>query len=223
VDHQVKVRGYRIELGEIEEALRQHPAVQQAVVLAWDIEHSFGDKRLAAYVVADANSASLIGELRRYLADKLPYYMTPSAFFVLEKLPMTPNGKIDRRALPAPDKARPELATPYRLPRTSTETELTSLWANLLELDQVGIDDDFIELGGHSLLATRLASRIRDLFQIEVPLNYLFEAATIANLAQHIDLVRQATQVLYRQQTDPHPVYRGEGAEIGGKRDEGEL
>jgi amino acid adenylation domain-containing protein len=221
-DQQVKVRGYRIELGEIEAALRQHPAVQEAVVLAWDVGQGLGDKRLAAYITAKQNFRLRIEELRHFLEDKLPYYMMPAAFILLEKLPMTPNGKIDRRALPAPDKARPEMTQPYLPPRTPTEESLASLWAALLDIDRVGVHDDFMELGGHSLLATQLISRIRDIFQIELSLLYLFEAATIANLAQHIEMIRQARQVVY-QPVNPLPFHGGEAEVVGSKRDEGEL
>jgi amino acid adenylation domain-containing protein len=187
IDHQVKLRGYRIELGEIEAALVQHPDVDQAVVTAR--EDSPGDKRLVAYVVGNAE----VDVLRGHLKQSLPDYMVPSAFVMLEALPLSPNGKIDRKALPAPEQgavARSE----YVAPRTPTEEVLASIWGEVLKLDRVGIEDNFFELGGHSLLAVRVMARVRDALEMELPLRVLFEAPTIRELTEWIEIVRWVSQ-----------------------------
>jgi amino acid adenylation domain-containing protein len=184
LDHQVKVRGFRIELGEIEGALRGYPAVQEDVVLAR--EDKPGDRRLVAYVVPDRESSLTVSKLRRFLWKKLPGYMVPSAFVFLDALPLTPNGKVDRRALPAPDATRPDLEEVFVAPRTPIEELVTGVWAEALELEQVGIHDNFFDLGGHSLLATSVVSQLRDLFRVELPLRSLFEAPTVAEVSQVI-------------------------------------
>ena len=145
IDHQVKVRGFRIELGEIEAVINQHSTVRETVVMAR--EDKPGDKRLVAYLVIDQNSASGIVELRSHLKEKLPDYMIPSAFVVLDKLPLTPNGKVDRRALPQPEQSRPESEETYVAPRTQVEEMLAAIWAEVLNIESVGIDDNFFELG----------------------------------------------------------------------------
>ena len=193
-DHQVKVRGHRIELDEIEAALRQQPMVREAVVLAR--EDSPNDKRLVAYLVYDASEVSkappTVVELRKFLRERLPQQMLPSAFVQLEKLPMSPNGKIDRRALPAPDHARSELDVALTAPRTPTEEILSGIWTSILGLDRVGRQDEFFELGGHSLLAMQVISRVREAFKIELPLRKLFEASTLAEFAEQVEVVRQS-------------------------------
>jgi len=189
-DHQVKIRGFRIELGEIEAVLGQHPAVREAVVLAR--EDAPGEKRLVAYVVAE----STVDELRRFLKDKLPDHMVPAVFVLLDTLPLLSNGKIDRRALPAPDRTRPELDKSFVAPRTPTEELLAQIWAQLLEIERVGVHDNFFDLGGHSLLATQAVSRMREAFQVEIPLRRLFEVPTVAGLAESIEAARQAGQDL---------------------------
>jgi amino acid adenylation domain-containing protein len=185
-DDQVKIRGYRIELGEIEAALAQHPAVRKSAVIAYD--DPSGGKRLAAYIVLSQHQAMLsMRELRSYLQAKLPEYMIPSVFVPLETLPLTPSGKINRRALPTPDLTLwPTQQKAYRAPRTPIEEVLASIWAAVLGLDQVGMDDNFFELGGHSLLATQLVARVREAFQIALPLRSLFEMPTVATLAASI-------------------------------------
>ena len=191
MDHQVKLRGYRIELGEIEAVLGQHPAIRQAAVLAREVGPedravSPGtDKRLVAYVVARPEIST--NELRSFVKRKLPEFMVPSAFVMLESLPLTPNGKLDRKALPAPDQGRPDLEVGYIAPRTATEALLAGVAAGVLNLDRVGIHDNFFDLGGHSLLATQLISRIWETCQAEIPLRFLFESPTIAGLAERID------------------------------------
>ena len=182
VDQQVKIRGYRIELGEIEVALEQQAEVREAVVLASEDEP--GNKRLVAYVVPAQKQVLTISELRRALSEKLPPYMLPAAFVMLDALPLTPNGKVDRRALPAPDEMRPDLTRTPVVPRTPLEEALAAMWTEVLRLDRIGVHDNFFELGGHSLLAMRILSRLRETFQVELPLRILFETTTIAQLAQ---------------------------------------
>jgi amino acid adenylation domain-containing protein len=184
IDDQVKIRGYRIELGEIETVLGQHPAIQQAVVLAR--EDTPGDKRLVAYAVAAAGVNPSAHDLRSFLQKKLPEYMVPTSFMFLQSLPLNANGKLERKAFPPPDQCRPELAETYTTPRTPTEELLAGIWARVLKLDKVGIHDNFFELGGHSLLATQVISRIRDTFRLDLPLRTLFEAPTIFGLAQQV-------------------------------------
>ena len=193
IDNQVKIRGFRIELGEIESLLTQHPDIWETVVLLR--EDAPGDKRLVAYVVPQSDSSLTPAQLRQYLKAKLPEYMLPNAFVILESLPLTDNGKINRRALPAPDLQR-ELTEKYIAPRTPVEEILVQIWGQVLNIEQVGINDDFFELGGHSLLATQLVSRIRNTFQVELPLRELFNAATVAELANCIEqLKRQSPEI----------------------------
>jgi len=185
LDEQVKLRGYRIEPGEIEAVLEQHPAVQAAVLMV--VQEATEDKQLVAYVVARQQPAPSLSELRRFLKEKLPEYMVPTAWVLLEALPLTPNGKLDRRALPAPDRARPEMEGTFVAPRTHVEKVLTDIWVELLGLNRVGVQDNFFELGGHSLLATKLISRVRNIFQVELPLRRLFDTPTVVGLAEAIE------------------------------------
>ncbi|CAG0936139.1 nonribosomal peptide synthetase DhbF [Thermoflexales bacterium] len=196
-DQQVKLRGFRIELREIEMVLTQHPAVREAAVLAR--EDQPGDKRLVAYVVpgeelhlkqngqTSAVQQAFIHELRQYLKQKLPDYMVPSTWMLLEIMPLTPNGKLDRRALPVSDQTRPLLEQAFVAPRTLLEERLAGIWADVLRVDRVGVYDNFFELGGHSLLATQVVSRVREAFGVEPPLHTLFEGPTVAQLAQLLD------------------------------------
>ena len=185
LDHQVKIRGFRIEPGEIEALLNQHRGVQESVVIVR--EDQPGDKRLVAYIVPNAENAFTVGELRRFIEEKLPKYMIPTAFVTLDALPLNPNGKVDRFALPVPDTARPELEAAFVAPRTSTEKTLAEIFAQVLEVEQVGVDDDFFELGGHSLLATQLIAQLLKKFEVEVTVVDLFEAPTVAGLAERME------------------------------------
>ena len=187
-DKQVKIRGYRIELGEVEAVLGQHPAIQQAVVLAR--EDTPGDKRLAAYVVAAPDAAISAHELRSYLQQKLPEYLVPSSFIVLESLPLTPNGKVDHEALPEPDNCLAE-AQAYTAPRNAVEEIIAGIWSKILGAKQIGVHDNFFDLGGHSLKATQVVSRLRKAFRSEIPLRHLFEFPTIAELAAVIDSLKK--------------------------------
>ncbi|MBV9789743.1 MAG: non-ribosomal peptide synthetase, partial [Chloroflexi bacterium] len=208
VDHQIKVRGFRIELGEIEAALRQHEAVRDVVVI---VREETGDPRIVAYVTEEPRTKNLepndsrevlplgskfwvLGSaLRAFLAKRLPAYMLPSAFVLLDALPLTPNGKLDRKALPQPDAARADGEQAYVAPRTPAEELLASIWAEVLHVERVGIDDNFFALGGHSLLATQVIARARAAFQANLPLRALFETPTVAGLATQLAaLQRQA-------------------------------
>jgi thioesterase domain-containing protein/acyl carrier protein len=194
-DHQVKIRGFRIELGEIESRLAEHPAVREAVVLAR--EDAAGEKRLVAYVVPEqegeeSNDGSVglqMSELREHLLGKLPEYMVPIAYVQLKRIPLTPNGKIDRKSLPEPDEDIREQE--YVGPRNATEETLCRLWQEVLRRERVGIHDNFFNIGGHSLLAVQVISRIKQAFTIEMPLSVLFAAPTVARMAEHIAAVNE--------------------------------
>ncbi len=211
LDDQVKLRGYRIELGEIESVLNDHPAVAHSVVMLR--EDRPGDQRLVAYCVAAAGDLN-IAALRSHLASRLPSYMVPAALVVLDALPLTRSGKVDRRSLPAPDDCRPDLAAGYVAARNPIEEQLAALWCEVLALEAVGVHDNFFALGGHSLLAMRLHVRITSLWQLDLPLRRLFEAPTIAELAPEIEALRgggvltsgTALQRMDRDQLDHLPL-----------------
>ncbi len=181
IDHQVKIRGFRIELGEIEAVLSEHPEVKTCVVVAR--EDAVDDKRLVAYVVAREGEKPGQLELQSFLRARLLEQMVPSAIVLLDEMPLTPNGKINRRALPAPEIARPELEQRYVAPRNDIEVALVDLWQEVLGIDEIGVRDNFFDLGGHSLKATRLLSKVRTIFRTQLPLSVVFEAATIEALA----------------------------------------
>lgn len=185
IDRQVKVRGFRIELGEIEALLAQHSEVQESVVVERD-DPATG-KRLIAYVVPTWGYTPTARRLSRFLEKRLPKYMVPVAFMLLEALPLNTNGKVDRQMLPTPDSVRPELAEAFVAPRTSTETEIARIFAGILDVEQVGVYDDFFELGGHSLLATKLMAQLLSAFQVEPTIVDLFQSPTIAGLAEKIE------------------------------------
>jgi amino acid adenylation domain-containing protein len=181
IDQQVKIRGFRIEIEEIEEVLKHHPAVREAVAMAR--EDAPGDKRLVAYVVYDQDSIASSDEMREFLREHLPEYMLPSTFVSLDALPLTPNGKVDRDRLPTPAGVGLKLTTPYVAPGTAVEEVLADIWAELLNIERVGMNDKFFELGGDSLLIMQVLSRIHDAFQIDLAPRVLFDVMTVAELA----------------------------------------
>jgi amino acid adenylation domain-containing protein len=184
LDEQLKLRGFRVEPGEVEAALRAHPDVRDAVVVARSDQ---GDPRLVGYVVTDPDSAPNHAELRAHLLERLPDFMVPAAFVTLDALARTPSGKVDRRALPAPAGSRPALSDRYVAPRTDVEAELAAIWGTVLRVDDVGAFDNFFDLGGHSLLATQLVSRVRETLAVDLPLAALFEHPTVAGLGEVVD------------------------------------
>ncbi len=183
-DFQVKLRGYRIELGEVEAVLRSHASVNEAVVVAR--EDAPGDKRLVAYVASRAAQATA-ESLRDHLRQHLPEYMVPSAFVLLDALPLTPGGKVDRKVLPAPEGRASSAAGGYVAPRTSTELRLAAIWAEVLKLERIGVTDDFFALGAHSLLLIQVVSRILAAFGAHLPLRVLFENPNIEALARALE------------------------------------
>ena len=189
-DQQVKIRGFRVEPGEVEALLSAHPLVTQAAVVVR--EDAPADRRLVAYFVTNDGQTSGATELRRHLAARLPAYMVPSAFVQLDVLPLNANGKVDRKALPPPDEGRPELETKFVAPRSAVERRLAGFYAEVLGLQAVGVEDDFFELGGHSLHATQVISRVRDCFNVELPLSQFFETGTLADLARRVELLANA-------------------------------
>jgi len=192
IDDQVKIRGYRIELGEIENVLRQHPGVLEVIVMAR--EDVPGDKRLAAYVVPESAQELRISELRNHLMAKLPDYMIPSAFMLLEKLPLMSNGKVDRHALPAPEHTRQELEQDYVAPRNAVEEKLAAIFSEVLGVEKVGVEDSFFLLGGHSLSATQVIIRILDVLQADISLRCVFETPTVAGLALAVEQSQRQSQ-----------------------------
>jgi acyl carrier protein len=185
-DDQVKIHGYRIELGEIEAVLAAHPNVKSCAVLAREDEP--GDKRLAGYVVPKMGEAPSSAELRAFLAESLPDYMIPGQFAALDIIPLTPNGKVDRKSLPAPST---QMAGGGKggAPKTQTQKAIAEIWSDLLKADGIGIDDDFFDLGGHSLAATALIQRLRSTFGVELKLAILFDRPSIAGLAEAVDIL----------------------------------
>ncbi len=182
IDHQVKLRGFRIELQEIEAVLSTHEDVGATVVVVR--EDSPGDRRLVAYVTSAGDRAPEEEQLRRLLKSNLPPFMVPSTFVVLDALPVTPNGKLDRASLPAPDGSRPDLARPYTAPQGPVEESLASIWREVLTVDRVGVDDSFFDLGGHSLLAVKMLARVHESLGISLALHQLFDSSTVRELAR---------------------------------------
>ncbi|MBV9772499.1 MAG: amino acid adenylation domain-containing protein, partial [Gemmatimonadetes bacterium] len=187
LDFQVKIRGFRIEPGEVEAVLREHALVRQVMVVAR--EDARGEKRLVAYVVPEAGTEVTRAELRTHLRERVPEHMVPSAFVLLEALPLNASGKVDRRALPPPEHEEVGASV---APRTMVEEVLAGIWAEVLGIERVGVEESFFELGGHSLLAMRVVSRAREAFRVELPLRALFEAPTVAALAERIEGLRRA-------------------------------
>ncbi len=185
MDHQVKIRGFRIELGEIEAALAEHPIVRDVVVLMR--EDTPEDKRIIAYLTLNQECASPADELRRKLKEKLPSFMIPASFIFLDAMPLTPNGKIDRKVLPAPGHTRPNnISEAFAPARTPIEEMMATIWRQILEIEKVGIHDNFFSLGGHSLLAAQVVNRVRDTFNVDLPLRLFFETPTVADFAAYV-------------------------------------
>jgi acyl carrier protein len=189
-DFLVKVRGFRVETGEVESALRGLDKVKDAVVIGTSDDN--GETQLTAYVVPNDQSLLTPTALRRLLREKLPDYMIPQTFVLLNALPLTANGKIDRKALPDPGNARPQIETDYVAPRTEMEKRLAQIWAEVLDLSTVGVEDEFVELGGHSLLATRILGKVHEAFGVEVSMRAFLDAATVAGLALVVSALRQS-------------------------------
>jgi amino acid adenylation domain-containing protein len=205
-DGQVKVRGFRIELGEIETVLAGHGGVSEAVVVVR--EEPTGDKRLVAYVVGAQDSPATAAQLRGYVKGRLPDYMVPSLFIMLEKMPLTPNGKLDRRALPAPDEQRDATIQGQETARTPVEEVVAGIWAKVLGVEGVSVEANFFEVGGHSLLATQIVSRVRESFGVNLQLRNLFEAPTVAQMAARIEVMIKTSQGLETKRIERAP--RGE-------------
>ena len=185
IDHQVKIRGFRIELGEIEAVLELHAGVHQAVVVAREVTP--GDKRLVAYYVPGSQNTLPVGELRQHVSRQLPDYMTPSAYLRMAKFPLTPNGKVDRKALPAPGLQDFEARAEYVAPKNDTERKLVRLWEETLGMSPISVTANFFELGGRSVLAARLFTKILRTFGKELPLSTLFRSATVEQLAKELE------------------------------------
>jgi amino acid adenylation domain-containing protein len=192
IDQQVKIRGFRVEPAEIESVLKKHPAVQQVVVIPQTDKS--GDKRLIAYFVSSKKPVPAADDLRSFLQDKLPDYMVPSAIVALETLPLTRNGKVDVNALPSPDSVTSPTERQIVAPRNAVEEGLLDIWRQVLQLDQLGVQDNFFDLGGHSLLATQVISRVRSTFRVQLPLRSLFDAPTVAGLADQIARMPQSSE-----------------------------
>jgi amino acid adenylation domain-containing protein len=199
IDGQVKVRGFRIELGEVEAALSQCSVVKENAVIVREDEP--GEKRLVAYIALDINQDITTTELRAFLKQKLPDYMIPTVFVILDNLPLTPSGKVDRKTLPVPDSFRRNLEESYIAPTNPTEQQIANVWAEILKLEKVGIDDNFFDLGGYSLLGTKVITRLRQLFSVELSLRVLFELPTIAELADRVENLQWITQGMQNSST----------------------
>ena len=201
-DSQVKLRGYRIELGEIESVLNQHGSIRECVVSVR--EDVPGSQRLVAYVIPVSDHAVNLAELRAWLKQRLPEYMVPAALVPLDCFPLTPNGKVDRKRLPLPDQPAADTET-STAPSTPTEEMLLGIWREVLHQDRIGTADNFFELGGHSLLAAQMIARIRQTFTVELPLRALFEAPTIAGLAEKVTRLKSSSHVLEAPPLKPVP------------------
>ncbi|RKZ52372.1 MAG: non-ribosomal peptide synthetase, partial [Candidatus Parabeggiatoa sp. nov. 3] len=194
IDNQVKMRGFRIELGEIEAVLAQYPAIREVVTIVREDQPD--NKRLVAYIVPKEETALTPDELRPFLKAKLPDYMVPKAFVILEAFPLTPNGKIDRHALPAPEQVFSPTEETSIMPQTDMERSIATVWQEVLHVDKVGIYDNFFDLGGHSLLIIQIQAKLQKAFAKQISVVELFEHPTIHALAQHFTLkqTKQITQ-----------------------------
>jgi amino acid adenylation domain-containing protein len=204
IDNQVKMRGFRIELGEIEANLLQHPSVKESVVIVR--EDIPGEKSLVGYFVPalgkDEDNHDLTSELRQFLKSTLPDFMIPTYFMALNAMPLTPNGKVDRKVLPKIDISQ-QLATQYVAPQTELEKQIADLWSEVMNVERIGIHDNFFELGGHSILAIQVITRLRKTMQIELPVTILFELPTVADFSKRIETIRWATQAMTTSQSVP--------------------
>ncbi len=208
IDFQVKVRGFRIELEEIEAVLDAHPDIRRAAVLA---RTDLGDDtRLVGYIVPEPGKQLTSGQVRNYLQEHLPGYMIPSFIVQLETMPLTPSGKIDRKALPRPEITRADVQSEYVAPRNDLEAELAALAAELLGMEPVGIYDNFFELGGHSLMATQFISRIKHRYKVNIQLRRIFETPTIAALAEHIQQLQEQQAYVSESEEKIERVERGD-------------
>lgn len=196
IDHQVKLRGYRIELGEIESVLHQHQRIQQAIVLVRPAP--LGEQQLIAYIVPDPAGAPRMSELRSFVAEHLPEYMRPSSFVVLPELPLMPNGKLDKDALPTPTTARPQLNVSYEGPTNAVEHTIAQVWQEMLGVERIGIHDNFFDLGSHSLLMVKIHARLQTVLEREFPVLTLFKHPTIASLARHLSQQQEETPKVER-------------------------
>ncbi|HVF89347.1 MAG TPA: amino acid adenylation domain-containing protein, partial [Blastocatellia bacterium] len=203
IDQQVKVRGYRIELGEIEEVLNEVEGIQEAVVIARQEEG--GDKYLAAYIVVEGSEAMREGELRAYLKERVPDYMVPKAFVMMEKLPLLSNGKLDRQALPLPSRAQARIDRQAVPPASAIEEMMASIWSDLLSVEVTSAHDNFFDLGGHSLLATQVISRVREAFKLELPMRVLFESPTVASFSAQVEAAMKRSFGLQAHPVEPAP------------------
>jgi acyl carrier protein len=204
VDHQVKIRGYRVELDEIQLALNQHPQIRENVVVAWESERG---QQLAAYFVPASELVPSSEKLRSFLQARLPDYMLPAAFISLEALPVTPNGKVDRRSLPRPDEVGEDEEDTFVAPHTDTEAAIAQIWQELLGVERVGRYEDFFSSGGHSLLVMQLVARLRNIFEVELPVNSVFERPTPAGIAEQIETL------LWAKHTNQRPTRVRTGSE----------
>ena len=210
IDHQVKVRGYRIELGEIETALSQLRGVSESIVIVR--EDMPGDARLIGYVVVEAGVEASSAEMREQLRRRLPDYMVPAVLMTLERMPLTPNGKVDRKALPAPDiAAQVRETTAYLEPETELEKAIVECWRELLNVERIGLNDDFFDLGGHSLLAAQFLARLRDRTGVEVSVKTFFEASTVAGVAKSVSAIRWVTEALTNERDEEAGMILEEG------------
>jgi len=199
MDQQVKIRGFRVELGEIEAVLAEHKAVRETVVVAR--EDVPGDKRLVAYVVPEGETPPSLKELRTFLKEKLPEYMVPAHFVILEALPWTANGKINRQALPEVAGNGSDLKAEYVAPQTTVEQAIANVWQQVLNLEKVGVHDNFFDLGGQSLLMAQAHSQLRELLRLDLPLIKMLEHPTVSALARYLSQAHNEP-VTYKQSHD---------------------
>ena len=207
IDHQVKIRGFRIELGEIESVILHHPQIKECVVVAKNRAHNSDDKILVAYIILSSNASPNITEMRQHIKEKLPEFMVPSSFVALDKLPLNPNGKVDRKALPEPSQMQTEFDVDYAPPITDGQKKLVEIWKQVLGLERVGINDDFFELGGDSILAIQLTSKINQSTKNEtsskIAVKHLFLHPTIHSLSLYI---QSNIEQLYPQSSIDQPL-----------------